>query len=181
MILAAGASSRMGQPKALLQGNDGRTMLRAWLDAIAPICPTRLVVTGAHTLPPGLLGPGERAVHNPDWARTGPVESLALALRAEPTARHALVSPVDTPPPAPADLARLVATPPPACLGFAGRPGHPVWLGDAELGRLRAGPPPAGGLRALLAQAAVVEARDERALWDWDDPAAWARYLRSLD
>lgn len=173
VVLAAGASSRMGQPKALLRLPDGRTLLRAWLDLL----PQGVVVAGAVVEPlRAELRPGERLVVNPDWETTGPLESLICAL-SEQSAPRVVVTPVDAPPCTQRDLARLVQGSAPAVLGHQGRPGHPVLLGPAELDALRADPPTDHGLRALLLDARVVEGGPDRVL-NLNTPAQWARWVR---
>ena len=164
----------MGQPKALLRLVDGRTLLRAWLDALAAVAPLRLVVVGAVVEPLlGLLEPGEQAVLNPDWARTGPAESLHLAAMALPDATPwALVTPVDVPPCGADDLARLCAAKAPAVLSHHGAPGHPALLGPAELAALRLGAP-TGGLRTLLLGATLIPSARPDALLNLNTPQEW--------
>lgn len=169
----------MGQPKALLTLVDGRTLLRAWLDALAAVAPLRLVVVGAVVKPlVDLLIPGERAVLNADWAQTGPAESLHLAALALPEGTPwALVTPVDVPPCSADDLTRLCAAATPAVLSHQGLPGHPARLGPHELAALRRAPP-AGGLRALLTGATLIPSAHPDALLNLNTPeelAAWRR------
>ncbi|MCB9760933.1 MAG: NTP transferase domain-containing protein [Alphaproteobacteria bacterium] len=179
VLLAAGGSTRMGQPKALLSLPDGRPLARAWLDRLAERCAPRLVVAGAVVAPlAALLGEDERLVVNPRWADTGPVDSLALAVRALPPAvTRAVVSPVDVPPPSSAALARLLAAPAPAVLCWQDTPGHPVCLGPAQLAALREGPPPAEGLRALLKDATCVQSDTPDATLNLNRPEEWAAWI----
>lgn len=77
VLLAAGAGSRLGRPKALVEF-DGRTLAEHGVATLrdggaAPV----LVVSGA--VPVSVAG--ARIVHNPDW-RTGMGSSLAVGLRA---------------------------------------------------------------------------------------------------
>jgi CTP:molybdopterin cytidylyltransferase MocA len=108
VILAAGASSRMGRPKAALPLSDdadtfARRLVRALLAAgITDI----VVVTGAHPREvAAALGPPDarvRLVHNEDWAG-GQLTSLRAALAAPSRSGEAapveaiLVALVDTP------------------------------------------------------------------------------------
>lgn len=156
VVLAAGASSRMGAPKALLKLRDGRTLLQAHLDALAdfPV----VVVQGRWALP-------VPAVHNPDWQITGMVESLALALVGRGEER-VLVTPVDAAPVRRPDLAALLAAPAPACLAYAGRPGHPVVVRREQVRP----PTPLNTLDFTW-----VEGHPD-ALVDLDTPEDWARF-----
>ena len=169
----------MGQPKALLRLVDGRPLLRAWLDVLAEVAPLRVVVVGAVVEPlVSLLRAGERAVLNPDWARTGPAESLHLAALALPAdTPWALVTPVDVPPCGADDLVKLCAARTPAVLSHGGLPGHPARLGPQELAALRRAPP-LGGLRALLTEATLIPSAHPDALLNLNTPEeleAWRR------
>ena len=156
VVLAAGASSRMGTPKALLKLRDGRTLLQAHLDALGAF--TVVVVEGRWPLP-------VPAVHNPNWASTGMVESLALAL-VDRNEERVLVTPVDAAPVRGRDLAALLAAPAPACLAHGGRPGHPVVVRRDQVRP----PTPLNTLDFTW-----VEGHPD-ALVDLDTPEDWARF-----
>ncbi len=176
VILSAGASRRMGRPKALLRLGDGRTLLAAHVEALAPWCAEVIVVGGAHSQVLGDHLPAEaRLVHNPDWGRHHLSDSLALAL-GETGAEGALVTPVDAPPATGRELAALIAAPAPAVLAWQGAPGHPVLLSAEVCDRLRAGPV-AGGLRALLAGAHAVPASSAAVLLNLNTPEDWAGWV----
>ncbi len=179
VILAAGASSRMGHPKGLLSLPDGRSLLQAHLDGLATACDRVLVVTGAHT--PNIqatLSPGTWNLHNPHWQTTGAVDSLALALT-ESGARCAIVTPVDVPPVRSTDLAALVAAPAPAILSWNDQPGHPVFLDDAICRRVASGPVK-GGLRTLLGQATRVQASTPDVLLNLNSPEDWKAWVSGV-
>jgi molybdenum cofactor cytidylyltransferase len=102
IVLAAGASTRMGRPKQLLPSFGGQSLLRqATLEAIRSGCRPVIVVTGAHAdqssrevgdLPVQLI-------HNPDWA-AGMSSSLRAglaALEADDRAGAAIVTVCDQP------------------------------------------------------------------------------------
>ncbi|PRP93255.1 Nicotine blue oxidoreductase [Enhygromyxa salina] len=79
LVLAAGASSRMGRAKALVE-LDGRSFVNAGIELLrAAGCELVLVVDGAHRLDPESLA-GARLVHNSRW-RDGPLSTLQLGLR----------------------------------------------------------------------------------------------------
>jgi len=93
VLLAAGAGSRLGTPKALVELG-GRRLVDRGADLLrdggtAPV----LVVLGAAQV----TVPGVRAVHNPDWP-TGMGSSLAAGLRALPgDCAAAVIALVDQP------------------------------------------------------------------------------------
>ena len=79
VVLAAGASTRMGRPKALI-GWRGQTFLRRVVGlAEAAGCAPIVVVEGALTLPEAELGPAIRAL-NRSWSE-GQLSSLQVGLR----------------------------------------------------------------------------------------------------
>lgn len=99
LILAAGASARMGRPKALLDFAG-----RAALDVIRDTCraaglarPVVVVGADAGAIREHLVGAAVRLVENAQWP-SGQTSSLQCALRALPAAAEAfLVWPVDVP------------------------------------------------------------------------------------
>lgn len=101
LLLAAGASSRMGTPKQLLPYH-GRTLLRhAAETAAATGCAPLILVTGAEheALLPEVAGLPFQAVHNPRWA-AGMGTSIRVglaAVEAAGTARGALIMLADQP------------------------------------------------------------------------------------
>ena len=83
LLLAAGASTRMGRPKQLLPYH-GRTLLRhAAETAIASGCAPIVLVTGAlhEALVAEVSGLPIRAIHNPEW-ETGMASSIRAGLAA---------------------------------------------------------------------------------------------------
>lgn len=80
VVLAAGASQRMGEPKPLVEWR-GRPFVRHVVDALRDGgCDPVLVVEGAHALPEAAIAPARRVVHA-GWA-DGPFSSLQAGLRA---------------------------------------------------------------------------------------------------
>jgi CTP:molybdopterin cytidylyltransferase MocA len=133
LILAGGASQRMGEPKALLE-LDGLTFVQLGVALLRRAgCAPVLVVDGAHPLD---AIPGASLVHNLGW-RAGPLSSLQLgltrALELEPRLDALVVHHVERPRvQAQTVTARLdSARTEPDCVwqpSFAGRSGHPlVW------------------------------------------------------
>lgn len=127
VLLAAGAGSRYGMPKALAEKGD-------WMNrAVAALadggCEEVIVVLGAAGADTVELPARVRAVHAADWA-DGLSASLRAGLRAADAA-HAVVHLVDTPDVGADVVARVLAAARSAPSGlaravYAGRPGHPV-------------------------------------------------------
>jgi CTP:molybdopterin cytidylyltransferase MocA len=137
LLLAAGAGTRMGRPKALVRDSDGASWLRL---AVALLqqggCEEVTTVLGAGADEAVLLleGTGATAVVAADWAQ-GMGASLREGLRAlsGSAADAAVVMLVDLPD-VTAEVVRRVAasvTGPDqlARASYEGRPGHPVVIG----------------------------------------------------
>ncbi len=140
VVLAAGRSSRMGTPKALLDflGVPFAVRILEALEALE--VKTRVVVLGpdAPRIQPVLAGHEVLLVDNPE-PETGPIASLRSALRAlqpiQPSA--VLVWPVDLPHVRVSTVERLLesyrrTTAPAVLPTFAERRGHPV-IWDSHL------------------------------------------------
>ena len=141
LLLAAGAGSRMGRPKALVVGDDGTPWLHAALAALHDGgCPRVTVVLGAEAEQAAVLLALAPVDHDDlhvvvaaDWAE-GMGASLRAGLgRLGPNAEGILVTLVDLPDVGADVVARVVAAATgPASLARAsydGTPGHPVLLG----------------------------------------------------
>lgn len=136
LLLAAGAGSRMGRPKALVADDDGPWLPRSVQVLRAGGCARVRVVLGAavHEALPLLEGLDVEVVEARDWA-DGMAASLAAGLRSlaeDRTAAATLVHLVDLPDVGAEVVARLVTGVEPSSLARAaydGRPGHPVLLG----------------------------------------------------
>ncbi|MEJ7833250.1 MAG: nucleotidyltransferase family protein [Nocardioides sp.] len=136
LLLAAGAGSRMGTPKALVRENDGTSWLQRSVAVLrSGGCAEVCVVLGAQAARARSLVPdGVDIVVATDWAE-GMSASLSAGLDSLETSEHdaALVTLVDLPD-LTADVVRrlLTAGCGPAALAratYAGRPGHPVLIG----------------------------------------------------
>lgn len=192
IILAAGASERMGYPKALLRYR-GTTFLETVLDAcLAAGVSKRVVVVGpdgGNVLSRIDLS-GATAVWNPEPS-TGPIGSIKLAL-------HDLLNHpvdavvtwhVDRPHVAVATIQSLIerfarrdiaiVVP-----GYRGHRGHPVLFGRQVFQELLDAPTAEGAravVRADPSRVAVVNVDDAAVIEDVDTPDAYRRLLRSVD
>src|SRR4051812_45851601 len=159
VVLAAGRSSRMGSPKALLDFLGlpfGVRILQA-LEALE--VKTRVVVLGpdAPRIQPTLADHDFMLVENPE-PETGPIASLRGALRAlEPLQPSAvLVWPVDLPHVRVSTVERVIeahrrSRAPVVLPTFAERRGHPVIWGSSLFGELLDSPDAVrDGARAVL-------------------------------
>jgi CTP:molybdopterin cytidylyltransferase MocA len=158
LLLAAGAGSRMGRPKALVRDPDGTAWLPRSVAALADGgCDPVTVVLGAAAGEAGTLVPeGVEVVVADDWAE-GQSASLRAGLRALAAgpADVVVVSLVDLPDVGPAVVRRLVdaVTGPDALAraAFSGRPGHPVVIGRDHWDGVLATATGDQGARAYLA------------------------------
>ena len=135
VVLAAGAGSRSGGPKALRHDDDGMPWsARAVGTLRAGGCATVLVVLGAEAnAARQLVPPDAGIVVADDWA-TGLSASLRAGLRAAPAdATAALITLGDLPGLPAAAVARLLTEPLDATTlrraSYGGQPGHPVVIG----------------------------------------------------
>ncbi len=184
VVLAAGRSTRMGQPKLLLPWTDGQPLLVAVISQLLPLALHEIVVvTGAYvdasTL--ALRHLPVRCVHNPDFA-DGMLTSLQAGLRALPTSAAALV--------VPADLGQLTsATVAQICAAYVvgqsivptyhGQRGHPVLLDRSAWPALLQLQPPAQPRTALEQHQPRLLALDTPAICaDIDTPADYERLRR---
>ena len=192
IVLAGGASTRMGRPKAALRLGPGSvTFLAAAVGALRTGgVPRVVVVAGAHpdavrgALPPAHHG--VRVVTHRGWAE-GQLSSLLAGLAAVdgPLTEAAMVTLVDVPLVQPATVAQLVASwratrAPIVRPRIGDRHGHPVIFDRAVFGHLRASPP-ASGARAVVEAFAdrIVEVptTDRGVMRDVDTPEEYRRLL----
>lgn len=184
LVLAAGASSRMGRPKALLEIG-GRTLVARAADAareagLAPV----IVVLGsdAAALRESLRGARAALVENAAWA-TGMASSIRCGVAALPEEAEAVVLlPCDQPAVSADLLARLVALRrerglPMAACRYAGALGPPALFARERFGELLAlgGDEGARGLLRRAPESVAVLDFPEGA-FDVDTPEDWARW-----
>ena len=185
IVLAAGASSRMGRPKALLQIGD-RTFVRAVLDALRDGGLTEVVVVvrpGQAAIDDEILRAGfGRSVENENPGR-GQLSSLLTGLDSidTPAVSAVLVTLVDIPLIAPATVRALVdrtaaSRAPILRAVHRGRHGHPVVFTRAVFEALRRADPGQGAKAVLRANDVEdVEVDDPGVSRDVDTPEDYER------
>lgn len=182
LILAAGASRRLGRPKALVS-LAGRTLIERAVDSAEALDPGWIgVVLGASAsrIAAVLRDRPVTRVHARSW-RDGLGASLRAGLHAVPrSARGVLVLTVDQWAIRPLDLQRLLAAAPrgPVASAYSGTRGVPAVLPIAWTGRIHRLRLDAGA-RALLEAAAAPVVALEAAAFDLDT-AEELRAIRRL-
>ncbi|MCU0843017.1 MAG: NTP transferase domain-containing protein [Thiobacillaceae bacterium] len=180
LVLAAGESRRMGQPKALLQAADG-VLLAAQQAAVlrAGGCAPVGIVLGSEAdtirarLPQSLT-----TVINPGWAQ-GRMTSLQAGIRAYPQATGYLFLPVDTVGVAVKTVTALLAAARAAPTGvwrpvYRGAKGNILWLSPAAGADLLALPPDARVDEWARSRAQELEVGDAAILCNVNTPEDWA-------
>ncbi|MEM6293649.1 MAG: nucleotidyltransferase family protein [Myxococcota bacterium] len=157
VVLAAGASSRMGRPKALIEWRGRPFFMHCSARASDAGCAPVVVVWGATALPEGAAS----LVHNPTWW-DGPLSSLQAGLRAVvPSGPSAvLVLTVDRPHVQADTLEQLLAAHAAAPAHvvqpeYERRRGHPIVLPASLLNDVLA-LPPTDTLRSVVGRSDVV-------------------------
>ncbi|MCS7314118.1 MAG: nucleotidyltransferase family protein [Bryobacterales bacterium] len=187
IILAAGASRRMGTPKALLAYR-GETWLDRWIGLLGRHCDPVLVVLGAEaeSIRSGIRRLDEALfVCNPAPER-GQFSSLQCALTVLPErAEGFLFAPVDHPAVRPETVAQLVAD---FARGgalvvaprYRGRGGHPVCCARLLAAEMLVEPPESQArlvLRRHLHATRYVDVDDPGVAEDVDDQDSYRRLL----
>jgi CTP:molybdopterin cytidylyltransferase MocA len=194
VILAAGASTRMGSPKALLPDPEGRTFVARIARTFAEAGIDRIVVVtgqqhdaivGALTADASPVVP--RCVRNPDPSR-GQLSSLWVGLDAatEQDTDAVLVTLVDVPMVRAATVRAVVdawqRTGAPIVRPAIGdRHGHPVLFDRVVFDALRAAPLDRGAkvvVHAFADRIVNVAVDDEGSLLDVDTPADYSRVVK---
>lgn len=188
VLLAAGASRRLGTCKALCD-LDGRTPLERLLAAGSVLDDgPALVITGAHQREISGAGAHAELAHNEHWeqGRTGGV----LLARERRPGRDLCLAPVDAPLVPRSVFAALAAAweaagaPANGWLAprFEGRHGHPVLVGRGLLGTLDPDAPgrPLSHLRQAADPLLAVEVPHAEILDDLDTPEDLERLLARI-
>jgi len=128
IILAAGESKRMGQPKALLPARSGHTFLSQLAERCRAAGLVPMVVTGAHAAEIKAAHPKLWQVVNRQW-RKGQLSSVLCGLRGAALAHRIVIHPVDAPDVKVTTFKKLARSKAPAAAAaFRGKQGHPVAL-----------------------------------------------------
>ena len=175
IILAAGASSRMGHPKALLEYR-GETFVARLVRSLGTWC-ARVVVVLGHDADRvrGAVPAGARIAINPDPER-GMLSSLQCGLRAVADAEAVLFLPVDFAAVGEDTIATVAAaagTAPIVAPMFGEQHGHPVCVSHAIAEELLALPATAQArdvIRSHRATTRFAVVRDAGAVNDIDTP-----------
>ena len=187
IILAGGASRRMGTPKALLQFR-GETFLDRLIRLFSGVASPVIVVVGYHAeaIRSGIQRSSEAVfVVNPDPER-GMLSSLQCALAALPgNAQAAMFTPVDHPNLESSTLERLAAEflakrAPVTVPVHNGKHGHPVCIARPVIAELLSLPPEAQASDVIhrhVSQTSYIEVPDSAILTDVDDQAAYTELM----
>lgn len=177
LVLAAGAGTRFGGPKALARDRGGVPwVVRAVRALHAGGCGRVLVALGASAEEArDLVPPDAEIVVVPDWQLGLSVTiSRGLAAASERSASAVVILPVDTPDAPPAVVRRVIAAAADAPrralvqATYGGDPGHPVLIGAEHFAPLSRALSGDRGARAYLATHETLELPCED-LWSGDD------------
>jgi molybdenum cofactor cytidylyltransferase len=187
LILAGGASRRMGTPKALLKFQN-ETFLDRMLRLFSNVSNPVIVVLGHQSsqIRSGIARSADAIFTvNPDPER-GMLSSLQCGLTALPAETEAVMfTPVDHPNLQPATLEKLAALfqahrAPVIVPTYEGQHGHPVCIERALAHELLALPPSAMAsdvIHRYVGQTSYIEVNDPAVTTDVDDPEAYAGLL----
>jgi molybdenum cofactor cytidylyltransferase len=185
IILAAGASRRMGSPKALLDYR-GETFVSRLIRVFSGVCEPVIVVAGVHgSAITEHVGGSAKVVINPDPDR-GQLSSLQTALAVTPAdCEGFLFTPVDCPTVDERTVAILMdrlrdGDAPFVIPRFSGKRGHPVCVRGSLIAEFLA-QPPTDETRAIVnrheAEIEYVDVPDAGVLADIDDMETYLHLL----
>jgi len=185
VVLAAGLSTRMGQPKQLLPVVGGRTVLQMVVEQVRSQLEAVTVVVGhrADEVAASLAGLGVECVYNREFSK-GMLSSVQCGVKAADPGAGYLVCLGDQPGIRPSIIEHILTV---ARRGrgivipcHGGRRGHPVYLSQRYTEEIL-GIAGDQGLRAVTRghpdDTAEVEVADMESLLDMDTPDDYARYL----
>jgi molybdenum cofactor cytidylyltransferase len=185
LILAAGESSRMGSPKALLEFR-GETFIDRLIRCFSAHCSPVIVVLGhkPEVIRAGVRSPLQAVfVVNTDY-QCGQFSSMQCGLRAVPADADGVVfTPVDHPNVESETVAKLIESRAPIAIPqYLGRHGHPVLFSRSLIPEFLALPPDSQARAVTHRHASeirYIDVADAGILDDIDDPEAYNRLLQS--
>ncbi len=174
LLLAGGASRRMGQPKALLKFKNETFLGRLQRIFLAHTNPLVVVLGHNAEIVCQTVDRRARQATNPDPAR-GMLSSLQAGLELLNDAERVLFLPLDYPAIREETIAALCAAPPANVTmpRFEGTRGHPVLISKMVVAELLALPPGAAArdvIRSYNATVQYVDVNDPAILMDVDTP-----------
>ena len=145
IILAAGASSRLGRPKALLKVGNMSLVELAHHRLVQAGCSPIVVVTRSELsldIMKQTLGSQVHVNPHPEKGRTGSLQCGLMSLASEKgrIPKGVLVSPVDRPGWTVEHAKSLMKVTKSSCLSFQGRRGHPFFLNESAIQTVLAAP-----------------------------------------
>lgn len=146
MILAAGASTRLGRPKALVPVGSTTLVGLAVKRLLQAGCTPVIVVTRASIQYEVTTQAVEATVvvnKSPEEGRTGTVQCGLMALMGDKgrMPRRVLIAPVDRPGWSSKDIPALTEQDTTSTLSYHGRPGHPLMLHAPDIEHVLAADP----------------------------------------
>ena len=181
ILLAGGASTRMGRPKALLPIAES-TFLGRLIAIYREPCEPVIVVLGygADVIQASIKSTAARWVVNEDPSR-GQFSSLQTGLRALPAGVDCLFQPIDFPAVHAATVEQVARTEGVLVIPrHHGQRGHPVRLSPALIAELLSHPATAQArdvIRRHYAAAKYVDVADAGVVTDIDTPEDFARWI----
>jgi molybdenum cofactor cytidylyltransferase len=184
LILAAGESRRMGQPKALLTIN-GHTFVQNLIELLKKACDPVVVVLGHNPEPiRRAIGDSATIVINHNY-NLGQFSSMQVGLKALPSNIDGLIfTLVDHPDPLPSTILSLISQEAPISIPvYYGRKGHPVYFRRdvlTEFMGLSADSQASIVSRRHAMETRLVKVEDPGILDDIDDPEALRQFRDRL-
>ncbi len=181
LVLAGGASSRMGQPKALLPLGS-QTMIERLLDLFSRHCSRTIAVTGAHhnEIETALPHLSTQLSFNPHH-ESGMFSSLRHGLAQLVDADAILFSPVDFAAVSSKSIAALFDAAPNVIVKprYNGASGHPVLIRKPAITALLAAPPDQNA-KAVLSSlpSTYIDVADPAVAQDCDTPEDYTEVLK---
>lgn len=185
LVLAAGASARMGYPKALLPLPNGTPLAMHQMRLLRTAgCARVAVVLGSTADAIAKKITDGEVIRNPDWER-GRLTSIQAGLRGLPDHRGYLILPVDTVGIRPETLARMLNAVTPTTLAlrplYQDQPGRVLWISAATALEILALPNQDTPLDTWLGERVTgVPVEDPAVIANINTPDDWASVRERL-